>query len=101
MSQLDEARNWLADCFPWDEIGDLNPGEVWDGVERHYDGGLVQFATDSDTASPFVYIPHHGPCGNCGPCTGYASRIRSLSTVTVTRAYGPIPSTLAEGGFDY
>lgn len=103
MSQVEEARNWLADCFPWDEIESCDDREIWDGVDRHYEGGIIQFAKDSDDANPFIYIPHHGiptrhdivsgpdmvnehvpipvlkvGSVDCGPCTGYASRIRSL-----------------------
>lgn len=46
---LTEARNWIADCFEVEEIGqwELSDQEVIDGVNRHYSGGWNQFVKDN------------------------------------------------------
>lgn len=87
---VESAREWLTDAFPWDEFENMDEREIWDGVDRHYEGGIIQFARDGTP-----YIPVHNP-PDCGPCTGYASRLQSLRSTQVTRAYGPIPSASAE-----
>lgn len=49
---VDEARAWLGDCA-WqnvdrEDIEELPAGFILRGVARHYDGGLVQFVTDTN-----------------------------------------------------
>ena len=44
-TQLQEARDWIADCFE-DAPDDLTDWEVIDGIKRHYLGGVDQFIAD-------------------------------------------------------
>lgn len=46
-----EARGWIADCWPADEVGSLTDAQVIAGVNRHYAGGWRAFVADS---RPFV-----------------------------------------------
>lgn len=45
-AQISEARLWIRDCNWLDEdedLEDLTDAEVRRGIERHYDGGWIQF----------------------------------------------------------
>lgn len=42
---LREARDWIADCWPHEETGDLTDAQVIEGVNRHYEGGWAAFVT--------------------------------------------------------
>lgn len=49
--QLQQAREWVADC-QWqdihdaDDVAELSQVEIERGIDRHYDGGLLQFILD-------------------------------------------------------
>ena len=47
VSLIDEATDWLSDCFAYDMPADLSDEETLEAVERHYDGGLAGFIRDS------------------------------------------------------
>ena len=40
-------REWLADCFE-DAPNDLTNEEIITAIERHYDGGVIQFKRDGN-----------------------------------------------------
>jgi hypothetical protein len=42
------ARCWIADCFDDVEVAELSDREVYDGVQRHYEGGWTAFANAED-----------------------------------------------------
>lgn len=45
-NQIIEARMWINDCHWCDEPGDLEnltEDELIRGIDRHYDGGWIQF----------------------------------------------------------
>jgi hypothetical protein len=49
-NQIIEARMWISDCSWCDELEDLEnltDDEVMRGIERHYDGGWIQFLEDN------------------------------------------------------
>ncbi|MBC1235658.1 peptide ABC transporter substrate-binding protein [Nostoc sp. 2RC] len=52
--QLLEARDWIKDCCPWRDlpdpecVDDLSDEEVVKGVEKHFSGGLRQFAIETE-----------------------------------------------------
>ena len=48
---LQEARDWIADCFE-DAPGDLTNWEVIDGIKRKYLGGLDQFIAGISKGKP-------------------------------------------------
>jgi len=80
MALVNEAREWLADCFPWDEVEMMDDRELWDGIDRHYDGGIIGFAKDVEDVD--LTPTHRGYWEMCPECDGYASRIRSLPTAS-------------------
>jgi hypothetical protein len=47
--QIIEARSWISDCI-WrdqlEELENLTDDEVIRGINRHYDGGWIQFVED-------------------------------------------------------
>ena len=44
---IQEMREWLADCFE-DAPNDLTNEEIITAIERHYDGGVIQFKRDGN-----------------------------------------------------
>lgn len=48
---LSDARDWLKDCAWQDmdesDVDELSAEQITRGVDRHYDGGLVQFLQDA------------------------------------------------------
>ena len=41
-----DARDWIADCFDDVDAWELSDDAVWQGIERHYEGGVDQFMRD-------------------------------------------------------
>jgi hypothetical protein len=51
--QIEEARNWIADCQWADEVevAELTDEEIVRGIRRHYDGGLTAFIESCEPVS--------------------------------------------------
>jgi hypothetical protein len=52
---IEEARSWVRDCA-WkeepEELDEMTDQEILVGVHKHYEGGLLQFARNSDLDPP-------------------------------------------------
>lgn len=53
-AQMREARVWIRDCSWLDraeDLEDLTDEEVRRGIDRHYEGGWIQFLTHCQSTS--------------------------------------------------
>jgi hypothetical protein len=42
-SELVDARDWIADCFDDVNVNELSDVQIFNGIRRHYDGGISAF----------------------------------------------------------
>jgi hypothetical protein len=54
-AQMNEAQAWIRDCS-WleeaEDLEDLTDEEVRRGIDRHYEGGWIQFIANCQFTSP-------------------------------------------------
>jgi hypothetical protein len=58
-AQIIEAKAWIHDCSWLDEsedLEDLTDEEVRRGIDRHYDGGWIQFLANCQFNNPISDI---------------------------------------------
>jgi hypothetical protein len=83
-AEIAAARDWIADCWPADEIAGLADTDVIAGITRHYDGGWDGFRLDSvpvpadpDHAYRASYaVTEVAVCGGCGEVTANVWQMR-------------------------
>jgi hypothetical protein len=76
-----EARSWVAEC-QWREdpeyLEDLTDDEIRRGVNRHYDGGWQQFASDANCEVPLSRTDRENTMSEA---TTYGASITALQTL--------------------